>query len=147
MTEGKVEKLRRKFRILVAPLDWGLGHATRCIPIIKELEGNDCDVWLAGEGPQEALLRSEFSHLSFLHLAGYNIKYSRTSGGLLLKLLLQMPRIISSIRAEHRWLKNTIEAHGFDAVISDNRFGLYHSHVHPIYYPPVKYKKPFGEME
>ena len=55
MTEGKDEKLRRKFRILVAPLDWGLGHATRCIPIIKELLGNDCDVWLAGEGPQEAL--------------------------------------------------------------------------------------------
>ena len=48
MTEGKDEKLRRKFRILVAPLDWGLGHATRCIPIIKELLGNDCDVWLAG---------------------------------------------------------------------------------------------------
>ena len=65
MTEGKDGKLLRKFRILVAPLDWGLGHATRCIPIIKELVGNDCDVWLAGEGPQEALLRSEFSHLPF----------------------------------------------------------------------------------
>jgi len=38
-----------------------------------------------------------------------------------------MPRIISSIRAEHRWLNRTIKAHGFDAVISDNRFGLYHS--------------------
>ena len=55
MTEGKDGKLRRKSRILVAPLDWGLGHATRCIPIIKELLGNDCDVWLAGEGPQEDL--------------------------------------------------------------------------------------------
>ena len=87
-----MEKLRRKFRILVAPLDWGLGHATRCIPIIKELLGNDCDVWLAGEGPQETLLRSEFPHLPFLSLAGYNIGYSRTSGGLLLKLLLQMPQ-------------------------------------------------------
>ena len=26
--------------ILVAPLNWGLGHATRCIPIIKALEEN-----------------------------------------------------------------------------------------------------------
>ena len=24
-------------RILVAPLDWGLGHVTRCIPIVNEL--------------------------------------------------------------------------------------------------------------
>ena len=70
MTEGKNEKLRSKIRILVAPLDWGLGHATRCVPIIKELLENDCDVWLAGEGPQEILLRSEFPHLSFLSLAG-----------------------------------------------------------------------------
>jgi hypothetical protein len=146
MTKGKGEELRRKFRILVAPLDWGLGHATRCIPIIKELLGNDCDVWLAGEGPQEALLRSEFSHLPFLYLAGYNIKYSRTSKGLLLKLLLQMPRVISSIRAEHRWLNRTIKIHGFDAVISDNRFGLYHSDVPSIFIThQLSMKSPLGE--
>ena len=146
MTEGKDGKLRRKFRILVAPLDWGLGHAARCIPIIKELLGNDCDVWLAGEGPQEALLRSEFSHLPFLHLAGYNIKYSRTSGGLLFKLLLQMPRIISSIRAEHRWLNRTIKIHEFDAVISDNRFGLYHSHVPSLFIThQLSIKSPLGK--
>ena len=146
MTEGKDGKLRRKFRILVAPLDWGLGHATRCVPIVKELLGNDCDVWLAGEGLQEVLLRSEFSHLPFLHLTGYNIKYSRTSEGLLLKLLLQMPRIISSIKAEHRWLNRTIKAHGFDGVISDNRFGLYHSHVPSIFIThQLSIKSPLGK--
>ena len=146
MTEGKDGKLRRKFRILVAPLDWGLGHATRCVPIVKELLGNDCDVWLAGEGLQEALLRSEFSYLPFLHLTGYNIKYSRTSEGLLLKLLLQMPRIISSIKAEHRWLNRTIKAHGFDAVISDNRFGLYHSHVPSVFIThQLSIKSPLGK--
>jgi uncharacterized protein (TIGR00661 family) len=146
MTEGKNEKLRRKFRILVAPLDWGLGHATRCIPIIKELLVNDCDVWLAGEGPQEILLRSEFPHLSFLPLTGYNIEYSRTSGGLLLKLLLQMPRFISSIRAEHRWLNRIIKSHGFEAVISDNRFGLYHSRVPSIFIThQLSIKSPLGK--
>ncbi len=146
MTEGKREKLRRKFRILVAPLDWGLGHATRCIPIIRELLGNDCNVWLAGEGPQEALLRSEFAHLPFLHLAGYDIKYSKTSGGLLLKLLLQMPRVISSIRAEHRWLNRTIKMHEFDGVISDNRFGLYHSYVPSIFIThQLGIKSPLGK--
>ena len=146
MTEGKDGKLRRKFRILVAPLDWGLGHATRCVPIIKELLGNNCDVWLAGEGLQEALLRSEFSYLPFLHLTGYNIKYSRTSEGLLLKLLLQMPRIISSIKAEHRWLNRTIKAHGFDGVISDNRFGLYHSHVPSVFIThQLSIKSPLGK--
>ena len=37
-------------RVLVAPLDWGLGHATRCIPVIRELQAAGAEVWLAGEG-------------------------------------------------------------------------------------------------
>src|ERR1044072_5493302 len=114
MTEGKRDKLRRRFRILVAPLDWGLGHATRCIPIIKELLANDCEVWLAGQGIQEALLRSEFPDLSFLSLPGYDIEYLNASNGLVWKLILQMPRIISSINAAHKWLKRAIKIHEFD---------------------------------
>ncbi|HEV8503777.1 MAG TPA: glycosyltransferase [Chitinophagaceae bacterium] len=129
MTEGKDEKLRRKIRILVAPLDWGLGHTTRCIPIVKEFLANDCDVWLAGDSIQEVLLRSEFPGLPFLSLPGYNIQYAKNPGGLLWKLILQAPRIISSLKAEHRWLRRAIENQGYDAVISDNRFGLYHSSV------------------
>ena len=146
MTEGKREKLRRKSRILVAPLDWGLGHATRCIPIIKELLENDCDVWLAGEGDQEALLRSEFPELSFLSLAGYKVDYSKTSKGFLWKLLMQMPRILSSIRTEHRWLKRAMKVHEFDAVISDNRFGLYNSRVPSIFIThQLTIKSPLGK--
>jgi UDP-N-acetylglucosamine transferase subunit ALG13 len=133
MTEGKDGKLRRKSRILVAPLDWGLGHVTRCIPIITEFLENDCDVWLAGKGSQAAVLRSEFPDLPFLPLAGYDIQYSKTSGGFLWKLISQAPRIISSINAEHRWLKRATKAHEFDAVVSDNRFGLYSSRVPSVF--------------
>ncbi|MBU3745270.1 MAG: glycosyl transferase family 28, partial [Sediminibacterium sp.] len=28
---------KQNIKVLVAPLDWGLGHATRCIPIIAAL--------------------------------------------------------------------------------------------------------------
>ena len=40
-------------KVLVVPLDWGLGHATRCIPVIYELLRQNAEVWLAGEGAQE----------------------------------------------------------------------------------------------
>ena len=65
----------RKFRILVAPLDWGLGHATRCIPIIQSLLAQGVEVWLAGEGLQKELLQQEFQKLPFLKLEGYRVKY------------------------------------------------------------------------
>ena len=118
-------------KLLVAPLDWGLGHTTRCVPIIRDLLNNNCEVWLAGEGAQEKLLREEFSSLPFLPLKGYRIMYSKK--GLTGKLLLQAPSILRSIKEENNWLKEQVDKHGFEAVISDNRYGLYHEKVFSVF--------------
>ena len=120
-------------RILVAPLEWGLGHATRCIPIIQELLALNCDVLIGAEAAAHALLEKEFPQLQFLPLKGYRMKYSRNAYWLPAKILLQFPKIISSIYNERRWLKKAIRNHSIDAVISDNRFGFYNSSVPCIY--------------
>ena len=114
-------------KLLVAPLDWGLGHATRCVPVIRDLLDSHCEVWLAGEGMQEKLLREEFPSLPFLPLKGYRIKYAKT--GFTGKILLQVPSILRSIKEENKWLKEQVTKYGFEAVISDNRYGLYHGNI------------------
>jgi uncharacterized protein (TIGR00661 family) len=126
------EKQRSKPRILVAPLDWGLGHATRCIPVIYELLAQDADIWLAGEGSQQALLAAEFPQLPFLPLEGYRVKYSR-SARLSLKMIAQFPRLFKIVKKEHEWLKKAVEEYAFDGIIADNRFGLYHSSVPSVF--------------
>ncbi len=126
-------KIDGKHRILVAPLDWGLGHATRCIPIIRKLLEQNCDVWLAGEGAQEQLLKTEFPDLPILSLPGYRIRYAKTRRGLIWKMIVQGPKMRRAIQYEHRWLKKAINEFGFDAVISDNRYGLYHSEIPCIF--------------
>jgi hypothetical protein len=118
-------------KLLVAPLDWGLGHATRCVPIIRDLLNNNCEVWLAGEGAQEKLLREEFPSLPFLPLKGYRIRYAK--GLLTGKLLLQIPSVIRSIKEENKWIKEQLPRHRFDAIISDNRYGLYHENVFSVF--------------
>ena len=123
----------QKPRVLVAPLDWGLGHATRCIPIIRELLAQGCDVWLVGEGMQEQLLKTEFPQLTFLLLPGYRIRYAKTSRGLIWKMIQQGPKMRRAIRYEHLWLKKMEKEHRFDAIISDNRYGLYHSTIPCIF--------------
>lgn len=120
-------------RVLIAPLDWGLGHATRCIPIINEFLKMDCAVWLAGEGAQEKLLRAEFPQLPFLSLRGYRIKYSKTSIGMLWSMIRQAGKITKAIKYEHQWLQEIMHQYHFDVVISDNRYGLYHSSVPCIF--------------
>ena len=64
-------------RVLIAPLDWGLGHATRCIPIILSLLEHGCEVIVAAEGAAKQLLLQEFPDLVFAELKGYRIAYSR----------------------------------------------------------------------
>jgi len=96
------EKVRGKTRILIAPLDWGLGHATRCIPIIRELLTQGCDVWLAGEGAQERLLKDEFPDLPFLELPGYRIRYAKTKWCLVWKMIQQGEKMRRAIHYEHR---------------------------------------------
>ena len=133
-------------RVLVVPLDWGLGHATRCIPVIYELLAQNAEVWLAGEGPQESLLRKEFPLLPFLQLEGYRVKYARTAIGLVKSLLFQWPALRRSIRNEHEWLGQMIREHHFDVVISDNRFGCYHSSIPSIFIThQLAIKSPLGK--
>lgn len=126
MDQPEKEKNAEKPRILVAPLDWGLGHATRCIPLVEALLARGCLVWLAGEGAQQHLLQEAFPELPFLHLPGYRIRYARTAGGLAWKMVQQYPRLLRAIRQEQEWLQEKMASHAFDAVISDNRYGLCH---------------------
>ncbi len=116
-------------RILIAPLDWGLGHATRCVPIIKLLQLFGYEPVVAAEGTQLSLLKQEFPTLTFIHLNGYKITYTKYKRWLPLKISLQIPKILFAIQREHNWLKKIIASHEFDAVISDNRYGLYTNQV------------------
>lgn len=136
----------RKPRILLAPLDWGLGHATRCIPIIRELIQQNCEVWIAAEGAQESLLKKEFPDLTYIHLQGYRAKYARTKAGLLWQMLIQSPKFLQVIKKEYDWLQKAVLKHGFDTVISDNRYGLHHSKIPCVFIThQLTIKSPLGK--
>lgn len=120
-------------RVLVAPLDWGLGHTTRCIPLIHGLLEAGAEVWLAGNERQQHVLQAEFPALPFLRLRGYGVRYTRAGYLLALGLFRQAPRILQCIRYENKWLRHQVKQHGFRAVISDNRFGLWHPQIKSIF--------------
>ncbi len=117
--------------ILVAPLDWGLGHATRCIPIINCLLKNSCRVSVAGSGPSLELLKQEFPQLVFRQLPAHKITYSSNSF-FLINLLLQTPRLLNSIRQERKELERIVRENQVDAIISDNRYGCHVSGVYSV---------------
>ena len=111
---------------MVAPLDWGLGHATRCVPLIRFMVQLGWKVSLAGEGPSLTLLSEEFPELTTIPLKGYRIRYPKSGALLIPRLLLQIPKILKTIKLENEWLKESFARENWDLVISDNRYGLYH---------------------
>jgi UDP:flavonoid glycosyltransferase YjiC (YdhE family) len=116
-------------KILIAPLDWGLGHTTRCIPIIRYLIARGNEVYVAAEGASARLLLENFPAMNVLPLDGYRIQYSRKKEMFTIKILLQIPKILATIKKEHRWLQQQQQIHQFDLIISDNRYGLYHDKI------------------
>jgi len=120
-----IKETNKKYqKVLVCPLDWGLGHATRCIPIIQTLIDAGADVYIAGDGESMKLLADEFPAVRQLFLKGYRIRFSRRwSVGTY--LLYNLPRLTLRIFKEHFELNDLIKSHGFDIVISDNRYGLW----------------------
>lgn len=119
--------------ILVAPLDWGLGHATRCIPLIKHLLQLNCKVLIAAEGKIENLLKNEFPHVEFIRLKGYHIQYSVNKRLFPLKIIGQVPKILKAISQEHKLLEQLIKKQTIHAVISDNRYGLFNPAIPSVF--------------
>lgn len=116
-----------KPRILIAPLDWGLGHATRCVPVIEEVIRQGGDPVLATAGRAHAYLKAELPTLEMIELPAYGIRYN--SPNMYWNMARQGPKILRAAWREHRQLQRIIRQRKADAVISDNRFGCFSSLV------------------
>ncbi|NDV15155.1 glycosyltransferase [Muricauda sp. TY007] len=116
-------------RILVAPLNWGLGHATRCIPVIHELIKHGQQPYLASDGVALSLLKKEFPELPAFELPSYKISYAEKGKNFKIKMIWDSPKVLKAIAMEKKAVKRLVKEHGLDGIISDNRLGAYYKKV------------------
>jgi len=107
---------------LITPLNWGLGHATRCIPIIRELLSLQCKVSIASDGSALELLKEEFPELPAFELPAYNITYKY--GSLATNIFMQLPKMTVVYKKEGDRVKELYKKHQWDIIISDCRYGV-----------------------
>jgi len=119
-------------KILICPLNWGLGHATRCVPVIRQLINEGHEPVLVADGYPLAFLKMEFPTLRTIVYPSYSIYYAEGKSQVG-AMLFNFPNLISGILNEHFWLKNLLSREHFDKVISDNRFGMWSKRVHSVY--------------
>lgn len=120
-TTSGMTAARRK--ILIAPLDWGLGHATRLVPIIVQLQQQGHETVIAADGRPYDFLASRFPEVKIYRCAGYNITYPE-NGNLLLHMMKNSVSFYKSVEAEQRSATELSDEINADVVISDNRLNF-----------------------
>ncbi len=120
-------------KILVAPLNWGLGHATRCMPIINQLLTKDCEVIIASDGRSLQLLQQEYPQLKTIELPAYQINYGSSGEEFVQTMVIQIPKILRQIRKEYLHLQRIVDFYDIDIVISDNRYGCWSKKAYTIF--------------
>ncbi len=119
--------------VLVCPLNWGLGHATRCIPVVRSFLNRGCQVVIGSEGSPMALLQEAFGdQVSYKLFPGKKVRYP-ADGRMVTSILFQLPSLLFSVFKEHFRLRQLIRETGASIVVSDNRYGLSNPGVQTIF--------------
>ena len=111
-------------KILVAPLNWGLGHASRCVPLVHRFLDDGHEVILGGDGESLVLLRRHFPKLRYVYLAPLQLKYGKGKRQVW-AVVKMLPKLVVWTMKDHALLKAVLREEKIDRVVSDNRFGLY----------------------
>lgn len=120
-------------KVLVAPLDWGLGHATRCAPIVQEFLDRGCEVELAVVKSNARILREMFPNVRQRLAPSYNIVYPKHGYNMGFWLLKNSVHLKAVMHAEHRYAEEMVRRHHYDILVSDNRFAFYSKNAISIY--------------
>jgi hypothetical protein len=118
-----MEHFPKHATIVYAVLNWGLGHATRSIPIIEKLLKRNNKIILVSDGMAFEYLQMQFPHLPIEKITPYNITYPFSS--IFINLLVQFYKPIWSIYKEHEEVKIIVKKYKADYIISDNRYGCF----------------------
>lgn len=127
-----LESLTKNKTILVCPLDWGLGHATRMVPIIELLNKSGANVIIGADNRPLAFLKQRFPAYRFIKFPGFVPKYPK-SGSMGMMMVKSFPKMIASAKRSNQLLQEIVEEEKVDIVISDNRYELYSDKAYTIF--------------
>lgn len=110
--------------IFICPLNWGLGHASRMIPLIDSLLGNGCRVTVGASGKPLLMLQQEFQdRVDYVEFPGVTVRYPNGSN-MVYAMACQLPGLFAGFWKEKQQAKKFAQLLKPDIIISDNRYGV-----------------------
>jgi uncharacterized protein (TIGR00661 family) len=109
---------------------WGLGHATRSLPIIRKLikEGNN--ITIISNGRSLELLKRELNDsVDYLNIPDYPMLLSENSRQFMVKSVIYWPFFIRKMQSGFNKLTNILKSKECDLIISDARYDIYNRKI------------------
>jgi hypothetical protein len=119
-------------RILISPLNWGMGHVSRCIPLIDLFLRNGNEVFVACDESQRGIFEDYFPEINFINHPGYPFKFGK-QGNFGLDLAKQFRQLKGRLSAEEIEVNQYVEEFEIDFLISDHRYGFKSDKTHSIF--------------
>jgi uncharacterized protein (TIGR00661 family) len=141
--------LNQKKNILICPLEWGLGHAGRMVPVARRLKELDHNIFFGSGEELLSFFRKEVPGATYICFPGFRIRYSTILPQYIL-ILFYVPAMLYHIFSEHKRLKKLISDYSIDIVISDSRIGLWNDGIKSVFVTHqlrIRFPEPFRMLE
>jgi hypothetical protein len=120
----KLENVANK-RILLSPLNWGMGHVARCISIIDKLLKQSNVIFIACNSDQQKIVEAYFKNkVEFIEHEGYPFRFSG-NGNFGFDLFTRSPKLKKRLKKERLEVLEYCEKYTIDIVLSDHRYGFH----------------------
>lgn len=114
-----------RLNVLFAVHDWGLGHATRDLVLIRCLLDAGHAVTIVSAGRALRLLQNELGpRCEYLELRDIPKPLSRRASLFYIKMSLAMPLVLLTFRREREFTAALQRQRRFDRIVSDTRYGV-----------------------
>jgi uncharacterized protein (TIGR00661 family) len=110
-------------RILIACNDWGWGHLSRSIAIIRKLLSQNNEIEIACNEAQKKVFLTYFPTIKAHHLDGYNWNFSG-SGKWTMEMLQNAKNLLVTIGKEKLFIEEITKINRYDLILSDHRYGF-----------------------
>ncbi|SFT68105.1 conserved hypothetical protein [Lishizhenia tianjinensis] len=117
--------------VLFSPLNWGLGHVSRSVPLLKQLIEQGNEIIVCCNLDQEDFYRAYFPELWYVSHKGYPFKFEG-KGSFMKDVFVNYFQLKHRLDVELEEVKALVKVFTPDIIISDQRFGFRHRKVKSV---------------
>ena len=123
---NRVQNISSEMKIIYSVCSWGLGHATRSLPVMQRLIDENNEITIISDGRPLELLKKELGNkIEYVNIPDYPMLLSENARQFMAKSIVYWPLFIRKMQSGLSKLTKMLETKKCDIIISDGRYDTY----------------------